>query len=389
MTTLVPANAQLSSVNKVFVIVMSDQTWSNIKGSSSAPYINNVLLPMAATANNYFNPPGNHPEEPNYIWLEAGSNLGITSDNPPSVNHLTTNRHLVTLLTNAGQSWKTYQEGIPGNACPLTDTDEYKTRSNPFIYFDDITNNLDVNSSACIAHVRPYTELATDLSNNSVARYNFIKPSTCNSMRIRVPTDLNRPCDLFGNVVRDGDQWLSQEVPKILASAAYIDGGALFITWDQSANSDAPIGMLVLSPFARAGYSNSVHYTHGSTLRTFQEIFNLTPLLGNGANETSLDDLFSSTAAAGAGLTLSWSPAPGATSYRVKRATTNGGPYTTIATGITAASYTDRGLSGGTTYFYIVTAVNGSGESSPSAQVSATPLLAPPAPTNLTVMQTP
>ncbi len=51
--------------------------------------------------------------------------------------------------------------------------------------------------------------------------------------------------------------------------------------------------MIVLSPFGKGhGYQNSIHYTHGSTLRTMQEIFAVNPLLGDAANETDLSDLF-------------------------------------------------------------------------------------------------
>ena len=81
---------------------------------------------------------------------------------------------------------------------------------------------------------------------------------------------------------------------------------------------------------------------------------------------------------------LSWSASSGATSYNVKRSTTSGGPYTTIASP-TTTSYTDTGLTNGTTYYYVVSAVNAAGESANSSQVSATPLLVvPPPPTNLT-----
>lgn len=187
--------------------------------------------------------------------------------------------------------------------------------------------------------------------------------------------------------IRQGDNWLSQEVPKILASTAYQNGGALFITWDQS-DSDVPIGMIVLSPFAKRGYSNLVTYNHGSTLRTFEEIFALTTLLGDTASQTPLDDFFM-LPKIGGGITISWTPSPGALSYTVKRAPTNGGPFTTIATGIVTPTYTDRGLTSGTTYFYVVTAVNSSGESPASEQVSATPASVPAAPTNLTVRPTP
>lgn len=70
---------------------------------------------------------------------------------------------------------------------------------------------------------------------------------------------------------------------------------------------------------------------------------------------------------------LSWKASSGATSYNVKRTTTSGGPYTTIASDVTATSYTDKNVTNGTTYYYVVSAENATGESANSAQVSATP----------------
>jgi cellulose 1,4-beta-cellobiosidase len=83
---------------------------------------------------------------------------------------------------------------------------------------------------------------------------------------------------------------------------------------------------------------------------------------------------------------LNWSAASGATSYNVKRSTVNGGPYTTIATGVTSTTFTNTGLSNGTTYYFVVSASNSAGESPNSTQVSATPQppAAPAAPMALT-----
>ncbi len=80
-------------------------------------------------------------------------------------------------------------------------------------------------------------------------------------------------------------------------------------------------------------------------------------------------------------LSLAWTASTGATSYNVKRSATNGGPYTTVASPV-STSYTDTNVTNGTTYYYVVTAVNGSGESANSNQASATPSAgpAPPAP---------
>ncbi len=70
---------------------------------------------------------------------------------------------------------------------------------------------------------------------------------------------------------------------------------------------------------------------------------------------------------------LTWSAMSGATGYNVKRSTTNGGPYSNVAANVTSTSYTNTGLTNGTTYYYVVTALNASGESPVSPQVSGTP----------------
>jgi fibronectin type 3 domain-containing protein len=94
--------------------------------------------------------------------------------------------------------------------------------------------------------------------------------------------------------------------------------------------------------------------------------------------------------AAGDGqVALTWNASSGATSYRVKRSTVNGGPYTTVGSP-TSTSYTDAGLTNGTTYYYVVSALNSGGESPNSAQAAVMPQApsAPPAaPTNLTAAQ--
>jgi hypothetical protein len=84
-------------------------------------------------------------------------------------------------------------------------------------------------------------------------------------------------------------------------------------------------------------------------------------------------------------VSLSWNASSGATSYDVKRSTTHGGPYLQIATP-NATNYIDPGLTDGTTYYYVVSAVNSTGESANSGEVSATPSSAvtvPPTPTGL------
>src|SRR6516225_1849803 len=101
--------AQMSKVKTVWVILMENHNWTgnnagasfgapDLKGNPLAPYINGPLLATSAHAEQYFNPPGNHPSLPNYLWLEAGTNFGILKDILPKQAHLRTDQHFVKLL---------------------------------------------------------------------------------------------------------------------------------------------------------------------------------------------------------------------------------------------------------------------------------------------------
>ncbi len=71
---------------------------------------------------------------------------------------------------------------------------------------------------------------------------------------------------------------------------------------------------------------------------------------------------------------LSWSAAVGATSYNLYWSTTaDTGTEGDLISEITTTSYTHTALTNGTTYYYVLTAVNAAGESTPSDEVSATP----------------
>ncbi|MDM5279606.1 glycoside hydrolase family 6 protein [Paenibacillus silvae] len=72
-------------------------------------------------------------------------------------------------------------------------------------------------------------------------------------------------------------------------------------------------------------------------------------------------------------VSLSWTASTGATSYNVKRALSAAGPFVNVASNVTATSYIDTSLTNGTTYYYVVSAVNAAGQSANSAAVSATP----------------
>ncbi|HLJ50820.1 MAG TPA: glycoside hydrolase family 44 protein [Bryobacteraceae bacterium] len=78
-------------------------------------------------------------------------------------------------------------------------------------------------------------------------------------------------------------------------------------------------------------------------------------------------------------VTLTWTAAGGATQYTVERASVTGGPYTALGTVSSPApnTYSDTGLTNGTTYYYVVFASNAAGMSPNSTELAVTPIVPP------------
>ena len=283
----------LSHIHHVFIIVEENRDWKNIYKNTDAPYINNTLLTQGGFATNYHNVDKHlnelHPSEPNYIMLEAGRiafpDYTFTTDNPPSIrNSTSSHNHLAYLLDKSSYSWKSYQEDILGTGCPINAINNYAPKHNPFVYFQDVSGNPPSSTSIyCKTHIRPLAELQKDLQTGNIANYIFITP--------------NLQHDMHDGTIAQADTWLSQVVPIITSSKIFKKDGALFITWDEvneGIDENNPIGMIIESTFAKKNYHSSNSYTHASLVKTIEEVFRLSPLLGfaNNATTTDLSDFF-------------------------------------------------------------------------------------------------
>src|SRR5262249_35017887 len=105
-------------------------------------------------------------------------------------------------------------------------------------------------------------------------------------------------CNIFTtDMIKLGDDWLAANVPNILNSNAYKNGGVLFILWDEGDGAgsaqDGPIPMIVLSPQAKTDYKNSIKYLYSSMLRTIETIFAV-PYLRGAMSSNDLSDFFTS-----------------------------------------------------------------------------------------------
>jgi hypothetical protein len=312
-----------------------------------------------------------HPSEPNYVWFEAGSNLSKLDDNDPygstnSVlqisNYLIANpsvsgENLCGLLQSAGISWKAYAEGtnlvntasVNSNAATsgqhLTATAEAQSNwTVPLISFSGANasyvnpyNGSDQWNFACkhtgslffpatngssnttanlttanpfSSHYPPLAQLATDLANNTCARFNVITPDQYNDMHTALSAGLTyNGTHYTGDLaqIAQGDNFLSIVVPEIMASQAYQNNGVIVIWTDETEGTNQndfnhTLTEIIISPLAKGNaYASNLNYTHSSDLNTLQKIFQVTGFTPTGFLNDAANPSNSSGSSTGAG----------------------------------------------------------------------------------------
>lgn len=265
----------------VFTIVMENRSQGQILGSADAPFING-LAKQGALATGYHDSYV-HPSEPNYIWMVAGENFGILNDNDPGPgNTIDSQSHLADQIERAGLRWKAYEESM-GQPCGLVSHDAYAVKHDPFAYFSDING---WNGSTfqppprCAEHIVDYSELDADIAAGKLPDYVFITP--------------NLQHDMHDGSVADGDAWLATEVPKILATDAYRNGGVLFLLWDEGGGQGDDPPFIALSPNVKAGTVSQASYDTSSFLLTVQTMLGVEalPCTTQPASVQPMSDLF-------------------------------------------------------------------------------------------------
>jgi phosphatidylinositol-3-phosphatase len=269
-----PASVARARTSHVVIVVMENREFSDVVGSSAAPYVN-ALARRYALATSYAI---THPSLPNYLALTAGSTFGVTSDCTDC--HVGA-RNLVDELEAAHLSWKAYMDGMPRRCFKGPAAGRYAKKHNPFIYYDDVSRN----PRRC-SRIVPGRELGPDLRAGRLPTFVWVTPDLCE--------------DTHDCSVATGDQYLRRLVPAVLRALG--PHGVLLVTWDEG-SSDAGccggtatggrIATVIAGPDVRRGARPGAAYTHYSTLRTIEEFLGLPLLRGAGSPLTrSLGDAF-------------------------------------------------------------------------------------------------
>jgi hypothetical protein len=184
----------------IVVVMFENHAYSQINGSSSAPYFNSLASQGAKFTKSYAI---THPSQPNYIALFSGSTQGVTSDDCPK-NFTGTN--LQSQLSGAGLSFKGYSEAMPSNGYTGCSSGRYQRKHNGWVDFSSVpaTSNL-----TFAGFPTTYTSLPT------VA---FVSPDMCNDMH---------DCS-----VATGDTWLKSKLDAY-AQWAKTHNSLLVVTFDE------------------------------------------------------------------------------------------------------------------------------------------------------------
>jgi hypothetical protein len=350
----------------VVIVIEENHSYSEIIGSSLAPYINSLAKQGAVMTQSFA---VEHPSQPNYLDLFSGSNQGVTNDQGP---HTFAADNLASELIAAGFTFGSYSESMPSvGYTGLSYQNLYVRRHNPAVDF----TNVPAQDNMPFAGSFPsdYSQLPT--------------------VSLVVPNLLH---DMHTSTIQQGDNWLRSNLQSYVAWAKS-NSSLLIVTWDEDDKTQGnQIPTLFVGPMVRTGqYSELIN--HFNVLRTVEDLYGLS-YAGASATVTPITDIWhdpptapknlSATPASFSQVNLAWTdPVHNVAGIQIERST-DGTNYTTIASvGATVTTYSDTGLTAWTTYFYRVLAFNAGGDS-PYSNVATTRTATPTKPSNLTATAT-
>lgn len=253
-----PALAKSKLPDHVIIVMEENHSYSEIIGSASAPYINQLAQSGASFTNSHA---VTHPSQPNYLELFSGSTQGVTDDSCP---HSFSADSEASELIAAGLSFTGYSEGLPSEGSLVCTSGEYARKHVPWTNF----TNLPVTTN------EPFTAFPTKLK--KLPKVAWVIP--------------NLDDDMHDGTIAQGDTWLKDNLSDY-ASWAMTHNSLLIVTWDEDDGSQSnQIPTIFYGPMVRQGeYGEKI--THDNVLATIEAMYGLTPL-GNSASASPIKDVW-------------------------------------------------------------------------------------------------
>ena len=242
----------------VVVVIEENHGYSQVIGSTQAPYINTLASEGALFTNSHAII---HPSEPNYLAFFSGSTQGIIDDSCP---HIFSAANLGSELIAAKKTFTGYAEGLPSVGSQVCVSGEYARKHAPWIDFSNVPSGDN----------KPFTSFPTSFAN--LPTISWVVPNLLD--------------DMHDGTIQQADSWLQTHL-QAYVTWAKTNNSLLIITWDEDQGTTANrIATIFVGPMVKPGkYSENIN--HYNVLRTLEAIYGL-PYAGKSASVTTITDVW-------------------------------------------------------------------------------------------------
>ncbi|MEV5876660.1 alkaline phosphatase family protein [Streptomyces sp. NPDC052101] len=258
------AAGAVPSPDHVVVVVFENHAYSQVIGSSKAPYINSLKSGGANLTQSYAE---THPSQPNYFALFSGSTQGITDDSCYTPG-FSSAPNLASEMIDAGRSWASYNETLPSQGATDCSSGDYARKHNPWFGFSNVPTDS----------AMTFDQFPTDYS--TLPQLSFVTPDLCSDMH---------DCS-----VSTGDTWLKDNLGAY-ASWAKTHNSLLVVTFDEDNRlSGNRIPTVLYGQPVTPGSSSSTTYDHYDLLRTLEDSQGLSSHAGNADSAQDISGIWAS-----------------------------------------------------------------------------------------------
>lgn len=248
------ADAPLPRPDHIVIVIEENHSYTQIVGSSAAPYLNALIAQGALLTNSYG---VTHPSQPNYLALFAGSTEGILGNNCPIT---LTVPNLRSVLAQVGRTFTGYSEDLPAAGSTDCVVASYVRKHNPWVNWQGAPINTVLPSEN-----RPWTDFPSNF--DALPTVSIVVPNQRNDMHDG--TDPQR--------ITDADTWLQTRLAPFI-QWAQSHNSLLIVTWDEdNGKADNHIPTVLVGPMVRPGkYGEKTD--HYGLLRTILEMYGARPI---------------------------------------------------------------------------------------------------------------
>ncbi len=293
----------IPSFGHVFLIVGENTSIKQVT-PKHAPYITGTLIPHGAWLTHYSGLTdgslGDYAAmvSGQFVRCERNNDFSFTSGDVPGqvACHQNVN-NLFHQLDSRSVSWQEWTESAT-QPCDMFDHGStwagnlFVSHHSPALYFDDVQAHHSsedvIPSPECRQKVLPAGGNAPKdmsifdaaLQTGNVGRFDMVIPNDCENGHDTCGTN---------DSVRQFDEFVAREVPKIQASPAYGTDGLIIVVWDEGSDTDPlHVGAALIGPRVTPGSTLSTRLTHYSLLRTLEDGFGISQHLAHAAQAKAI-----------------------------------------------------------------------------------------------------